>query len=204
MIEIYPRIYLASNSPRRRELLQQIGVRFDVILFRRGERGIDTDVDETPRLGEPPREYVIRIAQDKASAAEQRLSWRKLVRHPILAADTVIDLDGSIIGKPDNLQDSHAILRQLSGRSHRVLTAITLNDGNTTQSLLSENEVWFSALSDDDIQTYAATGEPMDKAGAYAIQGRAAAFIQKISGSYSGIMGLPLFETAMLLRQVQP
>ncbi|MCL2875179.1 MAG: Maf family nucleotide pyrophosphatase [Betaproteobacteria bacterium] len=192
-------IYLASSSPRRRELLHQIGVNFKALIFRSIRRGRDADIDETPLPGESPDHYVERMALNKAHAGMQRLFWRKLPYHPVLAADTAIDIDGCIIGKPDNADDACEILRQLSGRSHRVLTAVALNDDEHIQSRLSVSDVKFRPLTEDDIRRYVATGEPMDKAGAYAIQGRAAAFIMEICGSYSGIMGLPLFETASLL-----
>jgi septum formation protein len=192
-------IYLASSSPRRRDLLRQIGVSFDILTFRRGGRGMDADVDETPDPDESPDRYVERLALSKASAGVRRLLWRNLAREPVLAADTAIDIDGRIIGKPLDTEDAHAILRRLSGRQHRVLTAIAVSDGERTRSSLSASDVRFRPLSDDDIRRYIATGEPMDKAGAYGIQGHAAIFIADIHGSYSGIMGLPLFETASLL-----
>lgn len=194
-----PRIYLASKSPRRRELLRQIGVHFDVLTFRNGERGDDADVDETPQPGEDVEHYVERIALTKTQAGVRRILWRKMLRQPVLSADTTLEVDGEIVGKPADAQDAHAILRRLSGRSHRVLTAIAVSDGERTRSRLSVSDVRFRELSDADIRHYVATGEPMDKAGAYGIQGRAAIFIEEIRGSYSGIMGLPLFETAQLL-----
>lgn len=200
MSEPEPRhIYLASSSPRRSDLLRQIGVSFDILTFRRGERGVDADVDETPDPDESPGRYVERLALSKASAGVRRLLWRKLPREPVLAADTAIDIDGRIVGKPVSIEDAHAILRSLSGRQHRVLTAIAVSDGERTRSSLSASDVRFRPLTDDDIRRYIATGEPMDKAGAYGIQGHAAIFITGIHGSYSGIMGLPLFETASLL-----
>lgn len=194
-----PRIYLASKSPRRRELLRQIGVHFDVLTFRNGERGDDADVDETPQPGEDVEHYVERIALTKTQAGVRRILWRKMLRQPVLSADTTLEVDGEIVGKPADAQDAHAILRRLSGRSHRVLTAIAVSDGERTRSRLSVSDVRFRELSDADIRHYVGTGEPMDKAGAYGIQGRAAIFIEEIRGSYSGIMGLPLFETAQLL-----
>jgi septum formation protein len=194
-----PHIYLASTSPRRRDLLQQIGVHFDILTFRNSERGIDDDVDETPMPAEPALRYVERLALTKASAGVKRLFWRRLPHQPVLAADTALEVDGDIIGKPINPEDAHTILRRLSGRSHHVLTAVAVSDGERTRSRVSKNTVHFRPLSENDIDRYIATGEPMDKAGAYGIQGHAAAFIDKIHGSYSGIMGLPLFETATLL-----
>ncbi|HQZ02540.1 MAG TPA: Maf family protein [Thauera sp.] len=194
-----PRIYLASQSPRRRELLRQIGVQFDVMTFRSGERGEDADVDETPLADEKVERYVERLALTKAEAGVRRVLWRKMLPRLVLAADTTLEVDGEIIGKPVDTRDAHAILRRLSGRSHRVLTALALSDGKHTRSALSISTVKFRELSDADIRHYVASGEPMDKAGAYGIQGKAAIFVAEIHGSYSGIMGLPLFETAQLL-----
>lgn len=196
---VTPRIYLASKSPRRRELLRQIGVNFDVLTFRAGARGDDADVDETPIAGEAVDHYVERLALAKAEAGVRRVLWRRLLARPVLAADTTLELDGEIIGKPRDAADAHAILARLSGRQHRVLTAVAISDGERTRSRLSVSEVRFRTLSEHDIRRYVATGEPMDKAGAYGIQGHAAVFIEEIRGSYSGIMGLPLFETAALL-----
>ncbi|WP_341646856.1 Maf family protein [Thauera sp. SDU_THAU2] len=194
-----PRIYLASKSPRRRDLLRQIGVQFDVLTFRGGERGEDPDVDESTLQGEGVERYVERLALTKAQAGVRRIQWRKLLRHPVLAADTALELNGDIIGKPTDAADAQAILRRLSGRRHRVLTALAISDGERTRSKLSISTVKFRELTDLEIRHYIATGEPMDKAGAYGIQGKAAVFIEEIHGSYSGIMGLPLFETAQLL-----
>ena len=196
---VTPRIYLASKSPRRRDLLRQIGVNFDVITFRAGARGGDADVDETPIAGEEVDHYVERLALAKAEAGVRRVQWRRLLARPVLAADTTLELDGEIIGKPHDAADAHAILGRLSGRRHRVLTAVAISDGERTRSRLSVSEVRFRTLSEHEIRRYVATGEPMDKAGAYGIQGHAAVFIEEIRGSYSGIMGLPLFETAALL-----
>jgi len=194
-----PRIYLASTSPRRRELLRQIGINFDVLTFRAGERGEDADVDETPLPDEAVERYVERLALAKAQAGMRRVLWRKMLARPVLAADTTLELDGEIIGKPRDAADAHAILARLSGRQHRVLTAIAMSDGERTRSRVSVSEVRFRTLSEHDIRRYIATGEPMDKAGAYGVQGHAAIFIEEIRGSYSGIMGLPLFDTAALL-----
>lgn len=199
MTSLQARIYLASRSPRRRELLRQIGVHFDLLVFRGGERGEDADVDETPEPGEPVERYVERLALTKAEAGFRRLHWRILPHCPVLAADTTLELDGAIIGKPADAEDAAAILRRLSGRTHRVLTAVAMSDGTRTRSRTSISEVRFRTLNDAEIRHYIASGEPMDKAGAYGIQGRAAIFIEEIRGSYTGIMGLPLFETAQLL-----
>lgn len=193
------RIYLASRSPRRRELLRQIGVRFDPLLFRNGERGVDPDVDETPLPDETVEHYVERLALSKADAGSRRLRWRQMMLRPVLAADTALAVDGEIIGKPSSADEARAMLERLSGRTHRVLTAVAMCDGESSRSLLSVSTVRFRTLSDAEIRRYVASGEPMDKAGAYGIQGHAAVFIEEIRGSYSGIMGLPLFETAQLL-----
>ncbi len=195
-----PRIYLASRSPRRRELLHQIGVAFDTLLFRAPPRE-DADVAEDVLPGEHPDAYVVRVARAKAQGGWTRLAWRNLVPRPVLSADTTIDLDGEIIGKPADEADAAVILRRLAGRSHRVLTAIAMADGQRIDHRLSVSEVRFGELSDEDIRRYVSSGEPMDKAGAYGIQGRAGAFIAEIRGSYTGIVGLPLHETAQLLRE---
>jgi septum formation protein len=181
-------IYLASGSPRRRELLQQIGVPFRVV---------GTAVDEAVRPGEAPVAYVERLAADKAAAG-----WagsRDEADVPVLAADTAVVLDGKVLGKPADRQDAEGMLRQLSGRTHAVLTAIALLTVKGLESRISRSEVTFRSLAAEEIRDYWETGEPADKAGAYAIQGRAAVFIADLRGSYSGVMGLPLFETAELL-----
>ena len=199
MAATLPHIYLASSSPRRRELLLQIGVHFDVLTFRSGTRGIDADVDEAQVSGESPLRYVERMALNKACAGVRRLFWRKWPQQPVLAADTTIEIDGDIVGKPADAGEARNILRRLSGRGHHVLTAIAISDGERTRSRLSTSAVRFRPLSEAEILRYVSTGEPLDKAGAYGIQGHAATFIEEIQGSYSGIMGLPLFETAALL-----
>lgn len=193
------RIYLASRSPRRRELLHQIHVRFELLLFRSGLRE-DEDVAEDVHAGETPEAYVQRVAAAKARGGVVRLEKRGLLPGLVLSADTTLDLDGEIIGKPED--DAHAaeILGRLSGRSHRVLTAVALAQGGQLGSVLSVSDVRFAKLSEQDVKHYIASGEHRDKAGAYGIQGRAAMFIEEIRGSYTGIMGLPLFETARLLR----
>jgi septum formation protein len=181
-------IYLASGSPRRRELLQQIGVPFRVVR---------TSVDEAVRPGEVPAAYVERLAADKAGAG-----WagsRDGADVPVLAADTAVVLDGKVLGKPADRRDAEGMLRQLSGRTHEVLTAIALLTVNGLESRISRSEVTFRSLAAEEIRDYWDTGEPADKAGAYAVQGRAAVFIADLRGSYSGVMGLPLFETAELL-----
>jgi septum formation protein len=199
---LLPRIYLASRSPRRRELLKQIGVSFEVLLFREhGLRG--RDMDETPRADEPPDAYVTRIAKEKADAGWQRVVQRSLPRHPVLSADTTVCLRDKIYGKPADRADAMAMLRELSGREHRVLTAVVLCFEGHDDTVLNENVVRFRDLDAAEIAQYVETGEPFDKAGGYAIQGRAAAFIPEILGSYTGVMGLPLYETASLLRKFQ-
>ncbi|MBL8470704.1 MAG: septum formation inhibitor Maf [Rhodocyclaceae bacterium] len=191
-------IYLASQSPRRRELLHQIHVRFEVLLFRHGARA-DADVSEDVLAGESAAVYCERVARAKASGGIKRLQWRHLPPKPVLAADTTIELDGEIIGKPDNAEHACAILARLSGRTHRVLTAVAVAVDTQIELRMSASEVSFRPLGEAEIQRYVTTGEAQDKAGAYAIQGRAAMFIEHIRGSHSGIVGLPLFETAALL-----
>ena len=192
-------IYLASRSPRRRELLRQIGVIFEVALLREAPQR-SVDVDETPRTGESPDEYVLRVTRDKAQAAAEIMRRRRLTVRPVLAADTTVVCDDVILGKPADAADAARMLGLLAGRSHRVLTAVAMAGGGAVATRMSESQVWFRALDEGEIRRYVATGEPVDKAGAYAVQGRAAAFITRIEGSYSGIMGLPLAETAELLR----
>ncbi len=195
-----PRIYLASRSPRRRELLHQAGVRFDLMLFRSAPRQ-DDEILEDALPGEKPEDYVDRIARAKAAHAARLLVLRRLAERPILAADTAIDLDGEIIGKPADEEEARAILGRLSGRSHRVLTAVAVALGQRVESVTSISEVRFRPLNEGEIRRYVASGEPLDKAGAYGLQGRAATFIEEIRGSPSGIVGLPLCQTALLLRQ---
>lgn len=199
MITLEPRIYLASRSPRRRELLAQIGVRFELLMFR-GIPREDPDIDEAALPGETPEDYVVRVTLAKAQAGLRRIRERHLIPHPVLAADTTVEVDGSVIGKPEHEADAVAILQRLSGRSHRVLTAVALADIDSTEHLLNVSEVRFRPLENEEIRRYVASGEPLDKAGAYGIQGRAAIFVEEIRGSYTGIMGLPLYETAILLR----
>lgn len=193
-------IYLASRSPRRRELLAQIGVKFELLLFREGPRE-DADTDEAVRPGEQPEDYVRRIASAKAEAAWQRVLMRRgLRRMPVLAADTTVALAGEILAKPVDRSDAERMLRLLAGTRHRVLTAVAVGVEQRFEAAVSESFVTFGALDDARIQAYAQSAEPHDKAGGYAIQGRAAAFVERIEGSYSGVMGLPLYETANLLR----
>jgi septum formation protein len=181
-------VYLASGSPRRRELLQQIGVSF---------RLIGTELDETLLPGEAPVGYVSRLAAAKADAGWQ-LS-RDLGAAPVLAADTAVVLDGEILGKPQDRNDAESMLLKLSGRTHQVLTAVAVRSAAGNEIKVSQSWVTFRAVDAAEAAAYWNTGEPCDKAGAYAIQGYAAIFIADLRGSYSGVMGLPLFETAALL-----
>ncbi len=196
------RIYLASRSPRRRELLKQLGVSFEVLLVRETARR-GADVDETPQAGERPADYVQRLARTKAQAGALYMAQRKLPLHPVLGADTTVAIDGRILGKPANEDEAIEMLRALSERTHEVLTAVAICRQDTLLTRLSLSEVAFAPLTDVQIRAYVATGEPLDKAGAYAIQGRAGAFVRRISGSYTGVMGLPLFETAELLTAIE-
>ncbi len=203
MIKNPPRtlIYLASRSPRRRELLKQIGVSFEVLVLREHpSRG--PDVDESQLPGELPDDYVRRVCRVKAEVGWDRVVQRRLRRFPVLAADTVVCVDDKILGKPADPADAARMLRLLSGREHRVLTAVALKSEARSELVVSESRVRFCDLSKAELEAYVESGEPTDKAGAYAIQGRAAAFIAELHGSYSGIMGLPLYETAQLIRKV--
>ena len=194
------RIYLASRSSRRSELLRQLGVAFEVLLLREDpQRGID--VDEAPLAGETPTAYVMRTARVKAKAAARVIARRTRPPHTVLAADTTVVLDGEIIGKPASARHARQLLLRLSGQAHQVLTAVAVEHMERVETALSVSEVEFRGLGADEIRRYVASGEPLDKAGAYAIQGRGAVFVRAISGSYSGIVGLPLFETAELLRR---
>lgn len=194
-----PKFYLASRSPRRRELLKQIGAQFEVLLLREhNSRG--PDVDETPLPDEAPAAFVERISRKKAEIGWMRVQQRQLPRQPILAADTIVAVDQRIFGKPANRDEAIAVLRELSGREHHVLTGVALIFDQKIEYILNDNVVRFRTLNDAEITQYVDTGESYDKAGGYAIQGRAAAFIPEILGSYTGVMGLPLYETAQLLR----
>jgi septum formation protein len=195
-------IYLASRSPRRRELLAQIGVRYHLLLFR--ERvGEKPDVDESVLPGEAPAAYVERMARAKADTGWRRMLQRNLPPAPVLAADTTVALEGRIYGKPENRAEAEEILAALAGKRHEVLTAVALKNQDWIEVALSTSEVQLKALSKDDIAQYVASGEGDDKAGAYGIQGRAARFVVEIRGSYSGIMGLPLYETSQLLDKLR-
>jgi len=193
-------IYLASQSPRRAQLLDQLGVRHELL-----QAGADEDAEalEAERRGELPAAYVERVTRAKLAAARQRLRVRALPDAPILAADTTVALGARILGKPVAATHARAMLASLSGRTHRVLTAVAVAAGRRTLFALSDSRVHFAAIAAAEIEAYVASGEPFGKAGAYAIQGRAAAWIERIAGSYTGIMGLPLHETAQLLKQAQ-
>jgi len=194
------RIYLASRSPRRRDLLKQIGVPFELLLLREDLRR-GPDVDETPLPDESPGVYVLRIAGAKTAMAVRQIALRGLPQKPALAADTAVVFDGHIVGKPEDAADAARMLRALSGREHQVLTAVAIALREQIESQISVSSVWFRELSDAEIRRYVTSGEPLDKAGAYAIQGKAGAFVTRIAGSYSGIMGLPLAETTELLQK---
>jgi septum formation protein len=194
-------IYLASRSPRRRELLAQIGVRFHLLLFRALPQA-DPEVDEAVVPGESPREYVTRVSRAKAQAGWRRMLRRNLPRAPVLAADTAVVLDGRILGKPADREDAAGMLGALSGRRHEVLTAVAVTCEERTELAVSASEVEFRPLAASEIRDYVASGEADDKAGAYAIQGGAARFVREMRGSYSGVMGLPLYETAQLLDKI--
>lgn len=197
---IQPRIYLASQSPRRRELLKQIGVNFEMLLLREDpHRG--GDVDESPLSAEQPEDYVQRVCKEKARAGWGSLRYRSLPSFPVLAADTTVTVDGMIFGKPENSKQAAAMLRQLSGREHRVLSAVALAMNEHIEVAVSISTVRFTVLSEERIHRYLLTREYLDKAGGYAIQGQAGAFVEHLSGSYSGVMGLPLFETVQLLQR---
>lgn len=193
-------IYLASQSPRRRQLLEQIGVKHELLLPDRME---NAERLEEERSGELPADYVRRVTRLKLDAARKRLAKRGLAEAPILTSDTTVAIGRRILGKPADAQQAAEMLAALSGRSHRVLTAVAVSGGRSTLLEMSVSKVRFAELSAQDIQRYIDTGEPFGKAGAYGIQGPAAVFIAHIEGSYSGIMGLPLHETATLLRRAR-
>jgi len=202
-------IYLASQSPRRRQLLEQAGVVYELLLPDASE---DTESLEAPFPNEAPLRYVKRVTHLKLQAALQRLKARHLPPAPVLCSDTTVALGAHILGKPHDAQDAQRMLSQLSGETHRVLTAVSLGQPAVSgvkdplqisahiEQSVSISKVRFTKLSGAQIEHYVASGEPMGKAGAYAIQGRAAGFVEHMSGSYSGIMGLPLFETLQLLK----
>jgi septum formation protein len=194
------RIYLASQSPRRRELLKQIGINFELLLTRADPRR-NIAVDETPHADEQPEDYVRRVSRAKAEVGYSVIRFRNLPPAPVLAADTAVALDGKIFGKPDSPAQAAAMLRQFSGREHQVLSAVAIALDEHVEVAVSVSTVRFATLSEERIRRYLHTREYSDKAGAYAIQGQAGAFIEHLSGSYSGVMGLPLFETVQLLQR---
>ena len=193
-------IYLASQSPRRRQLLEQLGERLSLLLPDDAEAA---EALEAVRPGEAPATYVRRVTGLKLQDALRRLNDRHLPPAPVLCSDTTVALGRQILGKPRDAQDAADMLARLSGQTHRVLTAVAIQSGQRRVDALSDSRVRFAALTPADIAAYIASGEWEGKAGGYAIQGRAAAFVEHISGSYSGIMGLPLFETAALLKQIR-
>jgi septum formation protein len=194
------KIYLASKSPRRRELLRQIGVDFELLLLRElTPRG--PEVSESVYPSELAADYVTRVTREKLDCAQQTMWLRKLPLRAVLAADTTVVLDEHILGKPSNLVEATDMLRSLQNRTHQVLTSVAVQRGEEIFQITQSSDVAFGPLTDAMIRAYCTTSEPYDKAGGYAIQGLAAMFVREITGSYSGIMGLPLFETVQLLRQ---
>jgi septum formation protein len=196
-----PSVYLASKSPRRQELLRQLGVDFTELLLREAASR-RRDIVETPRTDEPPLEYIKRVARTKAAVGWHQMGRRSLAPKPVLAADTDVVLNGAVLGKPKDATSATEMLRRLSGQTHEVSTAVAVRWNTQIIITVSSSRVTFRALTDDEIDRYVATSEPFDKAGAYAIQGRGAAFVSHLEGSYSGVMGLPLFETAEILAKI--
>lgn len=197
-----PYLYLASQSPRRSQLLEQMGVRHVLLLPNvQGDVAEDAEAIEAVLPGETPRDYVVRVTGLKLDAAVARHARRQLAQAPILCSDTTVALGTQILGKPADAADADRMLRQLAGQTHEVLTAVALLDGGQRRTALSISQVTFAAMTEAQIAAYVASGEPMGKAGSYGIQGRAAAHVAHMAGSYSGIMGLPVYETAQLLRQ---
>jgi septum formation protein len=192
------RIYLASQSPRRRELLKQIGIGFDVLPLRAMPGRMD--VIEIPHPNESARDFAQRMATEKAASGWRAVEGRRLLRFPVLGADTVVEIDKAILGKPADRAEAEAMLASLSGRKHLVHSAVAVQHEERLEMRLSSSQVRFGMLDAAAIARYLETGEYLGKAGGYAIQGRAGAFVEHIKGSYSGIMGLPLYETAILLR----
>ena len=190
-------VYLASQSPRRRQLLEQLGVQYELLLADASE---DAEALELVLKNEAPAAYVKRVTALKLDAAVARLVRRKLPPAPVLCSDTTVAMGRTIYGKPENAQDAERMLSELAGRTHRVLTAIAVQQGAQRFQAVSTSRVSFEPMTAEKINAYVATGEPMGKAGAYGIQGRVAMHIMRIDGSYSGIMGLPLWETATLLQ----
>jgi septum formation protein len=196
-----PVLYLASKSPRRQALLSQLGIDFDTLLLREAA-GRERDVVEQALDAEPPPHYVERMARTKAQIGWQRMQNRKLAERPVLGADTEVVLDGEVFGKPRNAENATRMIKRLSGRTHQVLTAIAIRHREGTDVEVSVSRVTLRRLAAAEIERYVASGEPFDKAGGYALQGRAAAFISRLEGSYSGVVGLPLCETAGVLARI--
>ena len=194
------KIYLTSKSPRRRELLRQIGIEFEILMLREGDVR-DGAVSEIVLPGEAPEDYVARVAREKAESGAGAVLWRKLPQRPVLASETTVTLEGLILGKPANMEDAVSTLKLLSGRTHQVLTSVAVMANGQMFEAMQRSEVTFGELSEHTLRAYCALSEPYDKAGGYAVQGYAAQFIERITGSYSGIMGLPLFETTQLLQK---
>lgn len=199
MIYADQKIYLASKSPRRRELLRQIGIEFEILMLRE-DPSRPGAVTEIPHPGEAPDVYVKRIAREKAQAGWGAIAMRRLPMRPVLAADTTVTIDGQILGKPADAAEAMDMLRRLSGRTHQVLTALAVIANDEMNEACNCSDVTFADLTDATLRAYCASSEPYDKAGSYGIQGHAAQFIERINGSYTGIMGLPLYETARLLQ----
>ena len=198
-----PFIYLASQSPRRSQLLDQIGIPHHILVADAAENAIeDAESLEIALKNEVPKAYVMRVTGLKLDAAVARMKKRGLAAAPVLCADTTVAMGRVIYAKPENAADAARMLAELSGKTHRVLTAVAMAHGRKRVSLLSESKVTFATMTKAQIANYVATGEPLGKAGSYGVQGMAAGLIERISGSYSGIMGLPLFETTQLLRQI--
>jgi septum formation protein len=196
-----PSLYLASRSPRRQELLRQLGVSFELLRLREAS-GRQRDVVEVAHDGEPALHYVERIARTKATVGGQQMLRRALPPRPVLGADTEVVLDGMIFGKPNDSAEAARMLTELSGRTHQVLSAVAITWENHVAAEIATSAVSFRELTREEIIRYVATGESADKAGAYAIQGRAAGFVSRLEGSYTGVMGLPLFETAGILAEI--
>lgn len=194
------KIYLASKSPRRRELLRQVGIDFELLMLRNDPvRGVD--VTEDVNAHESPEDYVGRVALEKGAFAWNMILTRRLTPRPVLSADTTVTMNGVILGKPAGQQEAIAMLEQLSGQTHEVLTSVAVHYKDMAEQITQVSKVRFATLSAQAIKAYCVTSEPYDKAGGYGIQGLAALFVEHIEGSHSGIMGLPLYETAALLRR---
>ncbi|AFN35615.1 Maf family protein [Taylorella equigenitalis] len=193
-----PTIYLASESPRRHQLLNQIGIRHEILRVPKPE-----GEDEPQFQDEAPEDYVVRTAQDKSDLAWQYVDNNAVLTRPILTADTCVMLDGAVLGKPNDENHASQMLLKLSGRMHEVHTAVVLNVRGQKSLTVSKTKVYFRKLSMRDVSAYITSGEPFGKAGAYGIQGMAAIFIEKIEGSYTGVVGLPVYETYQLLTNLK-